>query len=79
MTPDRPRPMRRRMRRRRRINPNLNGVDRIDWKDVDFLKEFIGERARISPRRISRAPARLQRQIRRAVKRARQMALLPYR
>lgn len=70
---------RRRRRRRRRINPQLNGVDRIDWKDVDFLREFIGARGRISPRRISRAPAHLQRQIRRAVKRARQMALLPYR
>lgn len=64
--------------RRVRINPILNGVDRVDWKDVDFLREFLGDRAKISPRRVSRARARIQRQIRIAVKRARMMALLPY-
>jgi small subunit ribosomal protein S18 len=53
-------------------------VDRVDWKDVDFLREFLGDRAKIAPRRVSRASARAQRQIRIAIKRARQMALLPY-
>ena len=64
--------------RRVRVNPVLNGVDRVDWKDVDFLREFLGDRAKIAPRRVSRASARAQRQIRVAIKRARQMALLPY-
>ncbi len=64
--------------RRTRVNPILNGVDRVDWKDVDFLREFIGDRGKISSRRVSRASARTQRQIRIAIKRARQMALLPY-
>ncbi len=73
-------PQRRRRQtvRRVRVNPVLNGVDRVDWKDVDFLREFLGDRAKIAPRRVSRASARAQRQIRVAIKRARQMALLPY-
>lgn len=78
---DRPQTPRRRRRqtvRRVRVNPLLNGVDRVDWKDVDFLREFLGDRAKIAPRRVSRASARAQRQIRVAIKRARQMALLPY-
>ncbi len=78
---DRPATPRRRRRqnvRRVRVNPLLNGVDRVDWKDVDFLREFLGDRAKIAPRRVSRAGARAQRQIRIAIKRARQMALLPY-
>ncbi len=77
-TPPTPRRRRRSGGRRVRINPLLNGVDRVDWKDVDFLREFLGDRARISPRRVSRARARTQRQIRIAIKRARMMALLPY-
>ncbi len=72
------RPPRRRSRRRVRINPLLNGVDRVDWKDVDFLREFLGDRARITPRRVNRSPARIQRKIRVAIQRARTMALLPY-
>jgi len=66
-------------RRRVRINPLLNGVDRVDWKDVDFLREFLGDRERILARRVSRANARTQRRIRAAIKRARHMALLPFR
>ncbi len=73
-----PQRRRRRSSRRVRVNPLLNGVERVDWKDVDFLREFIGDRGKIVPRRVSRASARLQRKIRIAIKRARQMALLPY-
>lgn len=73
-----PQRRRRRNSRRVRVNPALNGVERVDWKDVDFLREFIGDRGKIVPRRVSRASARLQRKIRVAIKRARQMALLPY-
>lgn len=68
----------RRSGRRVRVNPLLNGVDRVDWKDVDFLREFLGDRSKIAPRRVSRASARIQRQLRVAIKRARHMALLPY-
>ncbi len=73
-----PRRRRRSSGRRVRINPLLNRVERVDWKDVDFLREFLGDRARIAPRRVSRASARIQRQLRIAIKRARYMALLPY-
>lgn len=76
--PPTPRRRRRQTVRRVRVNPLLNGVDRVDWKDVDFLREFLGDRGKIAPRRVSRASARAQRQIRIAIKRARQMALLPY-
>ncbi len=76
--PAAPRRRRRSGPRRVRVNPVLSGVGRVDWKDVDFLREFLGDRGKIAPRRVSRANARTQRQIRVAIKRARQMALLPY-
>jgi small subunit ribosomal protein S18 len=50
----------------------------IDWKDVKFLENFIPERGKIMPRRISGVSAREQRLIARAIKRARIMALLPF-
>jgi small subunit ribosomal protein S18 len=50
----------------------------IDWKDVKFLEQFIPERGKIMPRRISGVSAREQRLIARAIKRARIMALLPF-
>lgn len=50
----------------------------IDYKDVPRLRKFISERAKILPRRISGTCAKHQRQLTTAIKRARQMALLPY-
>lgn len=64
--------------RRAKVNPLLDKVDYIDWKDVKLLQNFIPERAKILPRRISRAGARSQRLLKTAIKRARFMALLPY-
>ncbi len=52
--------------------------DYIDWKDVDYLKRFVPERAKIMPRRISGISAKDQRRIAQAIKRARAMALLPF-
>ena len=52
--------------------------DYIDWKDVDFLKRFVPERAKIMPRRISGISAKDQRRLAKAIKRARSMALLPF-
>ena len=52
--------------------------DYIDWKDVDFLKRFIPERAKILPRRISQVSAKDQRRVATAIKRARAMALIPF-
>ena len=53
-------------------------VTEIDYKDITKLRKFISERAKILPRRVSGTCALHQRQLTVAIKRARQMALLPY-
>ena len=53
-------------------------VNGIDYKDVAKLRKFISERAKILPRRVSGNCALHQRQLTVAIKRARQMELLPY-
>ena len=53
-------------------------VTEIDYKDVAKLRKFISERAKILPRRVSGNCALHQRQLTVAIKRARQVALLPY-
>jgi len=53
-------------------------VNDIDYKDTAKLRKFISERAKILPRRVSGTCALHQRQLTVAIKRARQMALLPY-
>ena len=50
----------------------------IDYKDSKTLKNFVSERGKIVPRRIYGTCAKHQRQLTEAVKRARQLALLPY-
>jgi small subunit ribosomal protein S18 len=50
----------------------------IDWKDVGGLKRFTSERGKIMPRRITGTCAKHQRELARAIKRARSLALLPY-
>lgn len=56
----------------------VDKVERVDYKDVGRLRKFITERGKILPRRISGNCARHQRQLTVAIKRARQVALLPY-
>ena len=53
-------------------------VDYIDYKDTAKLRKFISERGKILPRRISGTCAKHQRDVNTAIKRARQVALLPY-
>ena len=53
-------------------------IDYIDYKDTVRLKKLVSERSKILPRRISGTCAVHQRQLTVAVKRARQMALIPY-
>jgi small subunit ribosomal protein S18 len=55
-----------------------NNITHIDYKDVDLLKKFISERGKILPRRVTGTSAKYQRQLTIAIKRARQIALLPY-
>lgn len=53
-------------------------MQEIDYKDVKVLRNFVTERGKIVPKRIYGTCARHQRQLTEAVKRARQLALLPY-
>ncbi|MCX8473296.1 MAG: 30S ribosomal protein S18 [Sediminibacterium sp.] len=54
------------------------GIKYIDYKDINFLKKFLNEQGRILPRRLSGNSAKYQKKLAESVKRARQMALLPY-
>ena len=51
---------------------------KIDYKDVKLLQRFISERGKIVPSRITAVSAKKQRQLSRAIKRARFLALVPY-
>ncbi len=53
-------------------------VDYIDYKDVARLRRFMSERAKILPRRVTGTCARHQRALTTAIKRARQIALVPF-
>jgi small subunit ribosomal protein S18 len=53
-------------------------VDYVDWKDVNLLRRFMSERAKIRARRVTGNDAQQQREVARAIKNAREMALLPY-
>lgn len=53
-------------------------VDTIDYKDTETLKQFITERGKILPRRITGVSYYYQKVLKKAVKRARHMALLPF-
>jgi small subunit ribosomal protein S18 len=56
----------------------VDKVEQVDYKQYDKLRRFITERGKILPRRISGNCAKHQRQLTRAIKRARIMALLPF-
>jgi small subunit ribosomal protein S18 len=56
----------------------VDKVEHIDYKDVAKLRRFITERGKILPRRISGNCAKHQRQVTVAIKRARNIALLPF-
>jgi small subunit ribosomal protein S18 len=55
----------------------LEGVTEIDYKDSELLKKFMTERGKITPQRITGTSSKQQRQIKRAIRRARVMGLLP--
>jgi small subunit ribosomal protein S18 len=65
-------------RRRRVCKFCVEKVDYISYKDVKMLAPFIPERGKIQPRRISGTCATHQRALQTAIKRARQLALVPY-
>ncbi len=62
-----------------RPNPlDAAGITYVDYKDADLLRTFVSDRGKIRSRRVTRVTAQQQRQLARAVKNAREMALLPY-
>jgi small subunit ribosomal protein S18 len=65
-------------RRRKYCRFTAEGVEFIDYKDLNTLKNYITETGKIVPSRITGTSARYQRQLATAVKRARYLALLPY-
>jgi small subunit ribosomal protein S18 len=54
------------------------GIRHIDYKDINTLSQFVTERGKIIPRRISGVSFYYQKQLAKAIKRARHMALLPF-
>ena len=56
----------------------VDKVEYIDYKDVSKLQRFTSERAKILPRRVTGTCAKHQRELTTAIKRARQVALMPY-
>lgn len=68
----------RRRRRRKVCAFCVDKISQVDYKDTGRLRRFLSERAKILPRRITGNCARHQRQLTRAIKRARHIALLPY-
>jgi small subunit ribosomal protein S18 len=62
----------------RRKTSELNKLDEIPYKDVELLKNYLTERGRIIPRRITGNTARTQRMLTEAIKRARNIALLSF-
>ena len=73
-------PMKRRggMRRRKKVCVFCGKDNTIDYKDVARLRRFVSERAKILPRRVTGTCARHQRELTVAIKRARQIALMPF-
>ncbi len=65
-------------RRRKFCRFTAEGVDYIDYKDLDVLKEYISETGKIVPSRITGTKAKYQRQLATAIKRARYLSLVPY-
>jgi small subunit ribosomal protein S18 len=70
--------MSRYFRRKRFCKFTAEGVEEIDYKDINTLKGCISETGKIVPSRISGTKAHYQRQLATAIKRARFLALIPY-
>mgnify|MGYP002365907384 CR=1 FL=1 len=65
-------------KRKRFCRFTVANVEEIDYKDVDTLRDFIGENGKITPARLTGTRAFYQRQLTVAIKRARFLALVPY-
>ena len=65
-------------RRRKYCKFTADGVEYIDYKDVNLLKRFVSDRAKVRARRVTGNDTQQQAEVARAIKNAREMALLPY-
>ncbi|MDR0625625.1 MAG: 30S ribosomal protein S18 [Holosporales bacterium] len=70
--------MRHQVQRRRECPFSLENAPKIDYKDVKTLTKFLSERGKIIPSRVTSVCFRKQRELAKAIKRARFLALLPY-
>jgi small subunit ribosomal protein S18 len=66
------------LRRKKFCRFTAEGVKDIDYKDLNTLRGYVAETGKIVPSRITGTKARYQRQLAKAIKRARYLALLPY-
>jgi len=57
---------------------NTENIEYVDWKDVNLLRRFISDRAKVRARRVTGNNVQQQREVARAIKNAREMALIPY-
>ena len=72
-------PARRPIKRRRKVCPfSGDNAPKIDYKDVKLLQRYVSERGKIVPSRITAVSQKKQRELAKAIKRARYLALLPY-
>ena len=65
-------------RRKRYCKFTAEGISSVDYKDLDLLKGFVTESGKIVPARITGTKAKYQRQLTKAIKVARYLALMPY-
>ena len=65
--------------KRRKRRPKVKfKIEDINYKNADLLRNFMNDKGKISPARVTGLDAKLQRKIAKAIKRARQISLLPY-
>ena len=64
--------------KKRKSCPFSSSKNKIDYKDIKTLTKFVSERGKIIPSRISAVSAKKQRELSKAIKRARYIALMPY-
>src|SRR4030095_6378732 len=57
---------------------NTESVGYVDWKDVNLLRRFMSDRSKVRARRVTGNNAKQQKEVAKAIKNAREMALLPY-
>ena len=65
-------------RRKRYCRFTAEGITDVEYKDIELLRRFVSERGKMVPSRITAVSAKKQRELARAIKRARFLGLLPY-